>query len=171
MNGENQVEEDKAKQEEWRQEYQNQLLQDRARQNLVRDNYQNSGGIIGREAGKLADKETFKKFEGALGKGAAKIKAQEHSEGVWMIGLGMAIAKDLLDIATLESASWFDWIIDAMLGIGLFFLFGRSAKLGARLIKSVAPAILEMVPGIGFLPIWSLSVAYMYFKSQQEQEE
>ncbi|HOZ36616.1 MAG TPA: hypothetical protein PLR18_02180 [bacterium] len=169
MNGD-QVAEDKEQQAQWREEYQQQMLQDRARQNMVRGNIIASAGNIGREAGKLADQETFDKFKGALGKGEGKIEAQEHSAGGWILGLMLAIAKDLLDMSTMETLSGVDWIIDAMLGVGLFFLFGKSAKLGAKLIRSAGPAILEMIPGLGFLPIWSISVAYIFFKSQQENE-
>ncbi len=169
MDGEDPVLQDKEKQEQWRQEYQEQLLRDRGRQNMIQGNMGASAANIGREAAKLGDKETFKKFEGALGKGAAKIKAQEHGTGAWVIGLGLAIAKDLLDMGTMEMLSGFDWILDIILGIGLFLLFGKSVKSGKKLIVSAGTAILEMIPGFGFVPAWSLSVAYLYFKSQQEE--
>ncbi|HRY63455.1 MAG TPA: hypothetical protein P5267_02560 [Patescibacteria group bacterium] len=169
MNGD-QVAEDRERQTAQQEEYKERLMQDRARQNYVGGNIGASSANIGREAGKLADKETFKKFEGALGKGAGKIKVQEHSMGGWMIGLCLAVAKDLLDMSTVEALSGLDWVLDIMLGIGLFFLFGKSIKAGRKLIFSLGTTILEAIPGVGFLPSWTLSVAYLYFKSKQEEE-
>ena len=169
MNEDDQAWQDQEQQENWRQEYQENFLKDRASQSLVRGNLGASAGIIGAEAGKLADKKTFDKFEKTLGKGAAKVETQDHSMAGWMLGLILAVAKDLLDMGTIETLSWFDWIIDIILGVGLFFLFGRSVSRGRKLIANIATTILEVIPGIGFLPCWTMSVAYMYFKSRNTE--
>jgi hypothetical protein len=173
MNGEDQVAEDQARQQEQREQeykYQRQLVSDRNRQNMVRGNIGANAATIGREVGKLADKETFDKFKGVLGKNDAKFKATDRSTEIWMLALGLAIAKDLLDIVTVEALSGFDWIIDLLFGAALYILLGTSVKKGARFLKSIGPAILEAIPVLGFLPFWSLTVAYLYFKSQQEGE-
>jgi len=111
MNEDDQAWQDQEQQENWRQEYQENFLKDRASQSLVRGNLGASAGIIGAEAGKLADKKTFDKFEKTLGKGAAKVETQDHRMAGWMLGLILAVAKDLLDMGTIETLSWFDWII------------------------------------------------------------
>lgn len=170
MNGENQVEQDKERQEAWRQEYNESFLRDRANQNMIRGRTGTNAATIGKEAAKLANKETFNKFEKALGKGAGKIKAQRHSMAGWTLGIVLAIAKDLLDMSTVETISWIDWIIDIILGIGLFLLFGKSVKTGTKLIRALGPTIMEAIPVLGFLPVWTFSVVYLYFKSQQENQ-
>lgn len=167
---EDQAGQDQEQQEKWRQEYEESFLKDRASQSLVQGNLGTSAGIMGREAGKLADKETFDKFEKTLGKGAAKVEAQEHSMAGWMMGLLLAVAKDLLDMGTIEMLSGFDWILDIILGVGLFFLFGKSVSRGRKLITSIGATILEAIPVIGFLPCWTMSVAYMYFKGKNSNQ-
>ncbi len=164
------IEEDRERQEEMRKKYQEQFLQDRARQNLVKGgSVGTNAGTIGREAGKLADKETFDKFKAVLGKDDAKFKTTDRSVGIWMLALGLAIAKDLLDMSTMEMLSGFDWIVDLIFGVCFYILLGTSVRKGARFLKSIGPTILEAIPVLGFLPFWSMTVAYLYFKSQQEE--
>ncbi|PIW95871.1 hypothetical protein COZ84_01190, partial [Candidatus Kuenenbacteria bacterium CG_4_8_14_3_um_filter_39_15] len=110
------------------------------------------------------------KLNKALGKGAKKIKAQEHSMSGWIAALILAVIKDLLDIGTIELASWLDWIVDIAIGVAMFYLFGKSIKLTRKLITSGGAMIAEIIPGLGFLPIWTLAVVYMYLKSEQNKE-
>lgn len=163
------VAEDQERQRERQEQYKEQLLQDRARQHMVKGNLGANSATIGREAAKLAGKETFDKFKSALGEGDSKFKTTQRTGEVWMLALVIAIAKDLMDIATFESVAWFDWVVDLIFGAVFWVLLGTSVRKGARFLKSIGPAILEAIPILGFLPIWSITVAYMYFKSQQEE--
>ncbi|NMC51219.1 hypothetical protein GYA54_00625 [Candidatus Kuenenbacteria bacterium] len=157
------------REQNWKQEYDKKFLEDRTRQNMVRGNLGANAGAIGREAGKLADKETRDKFRGVLGKNDKKFKTTERSEGAWTLALVVAIAKDLLDIATVEALSGADWIIDLIFGAILFILLGTGVRKPARFLKSIGPAVLEAIPILGFLPTWSITVAYLKFKSQQNE--
>ena len=150
MNGDEQVRQDEIEQEQRRQ-FAAAQLKDRAKQS----------------AKTMASKAGMEKFEKALGKGAKNIKVQKHGMAAWVVAIILAVAKDLLDIGTIELASGIDWIVDIVIGVSMFFLFGRSLKLTRKLITSGGAMIAEMIPGVGFLPVWTLAVVYMYLKSEQ----
>ncbi|PIX92390.1 hypothetical protein COZ26_02075 [Candidatus Kuenenbacteria bacterium CG_4_10_14_3_um_filter_39_14] len=167
MNGEDQVQDDINEQEQ-RREFERERMRDRMLKKGM-------SGIAGKALGasgaaRLAGKEGLNKLNKALGKGAKKIKAQEHSMSGWIAALILAVIKDLLDIGTIELASWLDWIVDIAIGVAMFYLFGKSIKLTRKLITSGGAMIAEIIPGLGFLPIWTLAVVYMYLKSEQNKE-
>ncbi|MEW6610173.1 MAG: hypothetical protein AB1352_00890 [Patescibacteria group bacterium] len=97
------------------------------------------------------------------------IQARPHSFMVWLILIGMAVFKDCLDVGTLELASWLDWIVDALIGLTFWAMLGKNnLSFATRLVRSLGPALLEMIPGLGFIPIWTFSVLYIYFRSEVE---
>jgi cation transport ATPase len=88
----------------------------------------------------------------------------------------LAASKDAFDIISLDALSWFDWVIDFLMG-GLFFVVGwQSGGQGelrqtATLLRRITPMILEALPLIGFLPIWTISIIIMGMRSSQQQDE
>ncbi|MFH1938377.1 MAG: hypothetical protein ABIJ60_02475 [Patescibacteria group bacterium] len=160
MNGNNQAEEDRQQQE-----YARQLALDRTKGSQA-----NGGGMAGGIAGQMSKKKNFNKIEKALGKKGKKIKAKEHSSAVWIIAIIIALVKDLLDVGTIELASGVDWIVDIIIGVIFFFLFGKSIKLTRRLAVTILTVIAEAIPISGFMWWWTLSVVYLYFKSQHQSE-
>ena len=166
MNGDNQAEIDKIEQEQAREFAREQMAQ-RAAEAGGRGKF--AADSAGKSAKALMDKavagELAKKLKE---KGFRKIKAQEHSMAGWIIAILLAMTKDLMDIGLLEMASFIDWVVDIIIGVSLFFLFGRSMKLARRLAGSLGPTILEIVPGLGFLPIWTIAVLIMWFNSEKE---
>ena len=155
-----QVEQDKIEQQQHR-DFAKMQMKDRIKQ----DGLAKTGAGMIKGAGKAMG-ELDKK---GLIKGT-KIKAKEHRIGAWIIAIILAVAKDLLDIGTIELASGVDWIVDIVIGVTMFFLFGKSMKLTRKLIVSIGSTIAEVVPGLGFLPVWTLSVMYLYLKAGQEEE-
>jgi len=160
MNGDNQVAQDEREKE-----YARQLDMDKMKEGRT-----NKGEMANGIAGHLGEKKNFDKLEKTLGKKGKKIKAKKHSQSVWIIGIILALVKDLLDTGTIELASVIDWIVDAIIGIVFFFLFGKSIKLTRRLAVEILTTIAEAIPISGFMWWWTLSVVYLYFKSQHQSK-
>lgn len=92
---------------------------------------------------------------------------EHHGLMIWAVLIGMAIFKDLLDIGTVELISWIDWIIDALIGLTFYLVLGsKKLSFETRLVRSLIPAIMEMIPGIGIVPVWTFSIMYIYFRSE-----
>ncbi len=97
------------------------------------------------------------------------VQARSHSFMVWLILIGIAVFKDCLDVGTIELVSWLDWIVDAMIGLTFWAMLGKNnLSFATRLIRSLGPALLEMIPFLGIVPVWTFSVMYIYFRSEVE---
>ena len=97
------------------------------------------------------------------------VTPRPHSFTVWMILIGIAVFKDCLDVGTIELISWLDWIVDALIGITFWLMLGKNnLSFATRLIRSLGPALMEMIPFLGIVPVWTFSVIYIYFRSEVE---
>ncbi|OGL88978.1 hypothetical protein A3I42_01585 [Candidatus Uhrbacteria bacterium RIFCSPLOWO2_02_FULL_49_11] len=97
------------------------------------------------------------------------IQARPHSFIVWLILIGIAVFKDCLDVGTIELISWLDWIVDALIGLTFWAMLGKNnLSFATRLIRSLGPALMEMIPFLGIVPVWTFSVIYIYFRSEVE---
>lgn len=163
MNGDEQVRQDEIEQEQRRQ-----LAAAQMKDRMGKEGFARTGAGMVKGGGRAL--KDLEKRGGILSKGK-KVKvpsrAKAYSAATWMILLILAVAKDLLDLGTIELFSVLDWLVDIGLGIIFFVALGRSMKLTTRLMRAVGPTILEVIPGVGFLPIWTLSVLYLYLKSEQ----
>jgi len=92
------------------------------------------------------------------------IQPKQHSQAVWLGLIGVAVVKDLIDMGTVELFALFDWGVDAVIAI-IFYLGLGNVEFAQRLIRSFGPALLEMIPGLGIMPIWTLTVLYIYYRS------
>lgn len=149
----------------------------------------NSEGM-GRGMGRMAEREAamkrlndqkrqaWRKEKGLKNKAKAFLKRPKKQRGVtprkhskvgWLILIGMAMFKDALDIGTIELISWIDWIVDAGIGVTFFFMLGRgNVQFAQKIVRSLLPALVEMIPILGIAPVWTFSVLYIYFRSEIE---
>ena len=119
---------------------------------------------LGRQRGSRTMQRLGKSFQ-RLGKEGADIKAQQHSGGAWLVALLLAIAKDLLDVGTLQFGMIFNFFVNALAAVVFFVMFRRSVSVTRRLLSVLFSFIGESVPILGFLPLWTLSVLYLYMKA------
>lgn len=93
---------------------------------------------------------------------------------IFPVMLILAIAKDFLDILSAQALSWIDWILDFIIGAVFFIAYSQGAgelRATANLVRRVAPMILEAIPIIGVVPIWTISVILMTISNSQEDTE
>ena len=129
----------------------------------------NQAGRLSNYLGKDPKGRNFKKFEKALGKGVKKIKtdkAAQRGVAVWIIAILVALTKDMIDMGNLEINSGWDWVIDVLIGVFMFWAFGRSVKLARKLIVTALTTAAEAIPILGFGWWWTLSVLYLFWKAQ-----
>ncbi len=105
-------------------------------------------------------------------------KAKEQPTTAFFLALFFAIPKDILDIISIETLSWIDWIIPIinlfLWAVLFFFFFGKGVRwrLKIRLyIVQLIASIFEIIPLTGAIPTWTLSCLYGYFRSKREAKE
>ena len=138
------------------QEYAAQLRQARLQEIRARS-AGGMGGMLEKEAGKKVEKlKKLAKMAGGSVQGA---------QGLWIILLVMAVAKDILDASTLGAFDLLDWAVDISMGVGFFLAAGKS-KLDVtwRFLSSAVSFAIEAV--LGFVPAWTLSVLFMWWKAK-----
>lgn len=88
---------------------------------------------------------------------------------LWFFVLFLAVGKDAFDTLAFETMWWLDWAFDLIVGGLLWtYLFVHGARKG-KVVGAAAP-ILEIIPGSGFLPWWTISVIYVGIKKLAEKE-
>lgn len=88
---------------------------------------------------------------------------------LWFFVLFLAAGKDAFDMFAFETVWWADWAFDLIVGGLLWtYLVVHGARKG-KVVGWVAP-ILEIIPGSGFLPWWTISVIYVGIKKLAEKE-
>lgn len=76
---------------------------------------------------------------------------------LWFFMFLLAITKDTFDIMFVEVLWWADWIVDIVVGGGLWvYMAVHNVKKG-KIIKYVTP-IMEILPFTGILPTWTVSI-------------
>jgi len=95
------------------------------------------------------------------------VQAQDHSKLMWGFLIGLALVKDMIDFGTLSFGSIVTWIIGVVWGFCLFFFLGKK-NMGfvEQIVKSLMPALSEMVPFVNMLPILTFSVLYIWYRSE-----
>mgnify|MGYP001563308445 FL=1 len=103
---------------------------------------------------------------------AAMIKKEigEFSIVLFMIALILCGVKDLFDMFSVQLFSWLDWILDLILGIVLFFGLARGNIQQIKRIRltTVLISVAEVIPIIGALPCWTISLFLLFIKTNQE---
>ncbi|MFA4873170.1 MAG: hypothetical protein WC659_04515 [Patescibacteria group bacterium] len=147
-----------------------------------------SGVGINRGMGMMAEREAafkrlndkqrqaWKKEKGLKNKAKAFLKrkkkqqgiqAKDHSTFMWGFLISLALVKDLIDIGTLSLGQVLTWIIGVVWGFCTFFYLGRkNMEFADRIIKSLLPTLIDCVPLLGFLPILTFSVFYIWYRSE-----
>jgi len=107
------------------------------------------------------------KVKGAanLAKGAAGLATQFFggfmSLGVlWYFMLMAAGMKDVVDIMSLETVWWIDWMVDVGVAALLWVYIAVHGARKAQVVKFAAP-LLEILPITGMIPWWTISVIYV----------
>jgi hypothetical protein len=110
-----------------------------------------------------------------IASGAKGMVSQVFSGDIWQLGglwffiLFLAVGKDAFDMLAFETLWWADWAFDLMVGALLWtYLVVHGARKG-KVVGWVAP-VLEIIPGSGFLPWWTISVLYVGIKKLSEKE-
>jgi len=80
---------------------------------------------------------------------------------------------DLYNIVTMEAGSEFDWIADLILGGGLTILLwtqGSKARQAKKVVEQIISMLFEIIPGVGLLPLWTITVIWQFYKTYNEHE-
>ena len=95
------------------------------------------------------------------------------SYAIWLTAFILAGAYDLYNIASFETGSELDWITDIILGGGLTILLwtqGSKSRQAKKVIEQIVSMIAEIIPGVGFLPCWTIMVIWQFYKAYNEHE-
>lgn len=115
------------------------------------------------------------KLTSKLGAGAqASIKAViGFSYPIWLTAIILAGIYDLYNICAFEFFSEFDWIADLILGTGITILLwtqGSKARQSKKILEQIVTTAAEIIPGIGYLPLWIIMVLWQFYKAYNEHE-
>lgn len=84
-----------------------------------------------------------------------------HKGVVYVLIICMALIKDGVDVLSAETLSLFDWPVDLMFGLILRGFFWGKGTWKVKVVILAASA-LEMIPGSGALPTWTIAALYAY---------
>jgi hypothetical protein len=135
---------------------------------------------VGQSQQRMIGRALDKQRQGDISKLNPKKMAQSavksvvgYSYGIWLIAFILAGSYDLYNIVTMETGSEFDWIADLILGGGLTILLwtqGSKARQAKKVIEEIISMLLEIIPGVGLLPCWTIMVIWQFYKAYNEHE-
>jgi hypothetical protein len=97
---------------------------------------------------------------------------EDKQTWAWPFAIGIALFNDFLDLLVIGSIPIIGSLIDILTGLILFmFLFniGGHIRLKVRIIIFLAN-FLELIPFVGFIPIWGISILWAWYRVHQKGE-